>query len=256
MYSLTAVGGIQYTTEMAKQNNQIMKKRNGMKSVKSDILHTRVSEQLMVGAVGSAGTLVAAPRTDVSGIANDQFFLSPLGLTAAVLTAANYQNGPVNNVERPHLRKLNNLSLDFRRYRVLNGKLTFVPNIGSNTSGSLTMSSSADPFDLVTATAVAYSSGSSYKTFQLASNKECSIPLSVDSSWKKISSVLSCPMGPVFDGAGTSTGVVVNVASLDDLCFTAIGFNFQDAPPMTLMGTFRLDYEVEFSGIIDVAANA
>jgi hypothetical protein len=50
--------------------------------------------------------------------------------------------------------------------------------------------------------------------------------------------------------------VVVNVATLDDLCFSAIGINIQNAPASTFIGTFRLDYEVEFRGIIDTAANA
>jgi hypothetical protein len=63
-------------------------------------------------------------------------------------------------------------------------------------------------------------------------------------------------MGPVFDGSGTATNVVVNVATLDDLCFSAIGINIQNAPATTFIGTFRLDYEVEFRGIIDTAANA
>jgi hypothetical protein len=241
---------------MAKQNQQMMNKRKTPKGYRSDTLHTHLSEQLMVGVSGGPGTGVYGSTTDASGVFNDSLFLCPLGLTAASLSASAYSNGSANNVEKPHLRKLWNLSLDFRSYRVTSGKLTFVPNIGSNTAGTITLSSSSDPFDMVTATAVAYSSGPSYKTFQLSANKECVIPLSVDPSWKKVSPILSCPMGPVFDGSGTATNVVVNVATLDDLCFSAIGINIQNAPATTFIGTFRLDYEVEFRGIIDTAANA
>lgn len=256
MYSLTAVGGIQYTTEMANKQSISKMKKGKSGGQRSDLLRTHMSEQLMVGVAGGPGVDVFGLTTNASGIVNDQLFLCPFGLTAASLSTSAWSNGAANNVEKPHLRKLFNVASDFRQYRVLSGKLTFVPNIGANTAGLLTMSSSADPFDMVTATAVAYSSGPSYKTFQLSSNKEVSIPLSVDSSWKKNSAVLSCPMGSVFDGSGTATNVVVNVATLDDLCFSALGFNVQSATASTFVGTFRLDYEVEFRGLIDVASNA
>lgn len=231
-----------------------MPKRNNNNGPK-DTMRTTLREMVMMGTAGSPGTTVYAPVTDAIG-ANDRFFLSPVGLTAATLSASTYADGSTTNVEKPHLRKLYNLALDFRLYRVLSGKLVWVPGCAVTTPGQITMSSSADPFDGVVATAVAYSSGQSYKTFNLSAGKECSIALSVDPSWKKISSVMSCPMGSVFDGSGTAANVVINVASLDDLCFTTIGVNVQGSGSGVTVGTFRMEYEVEFKGLIDAATNA
>lgn len=253
MYSLTAVGGIQYTTEMAKNNK--MKKSN-KQMMSRDTMRTTIRDLLVLGVSGAPGTSVLSIATDATGNYNDQFFLSPLGLTAASLSATTWSNGTANNVEKPHLRKLYNLAGDFRQFRVLGGRLTWIPNCSTTTPGLITMSSSSDPFDMVTATAVAYSGGPSYKTFNLSAGKECSIPLSVDPSWKKVTSVLSCPMGPVFDGSGTATNVVVNVATLQDLCFTALGVNVTGTGGVVAVGTFRVELDVEFKGIIDLAANA
>lgn len=253
MYSLSAVAGIPYTTEMAKSNKM---KKSGKQIMSKDTMRTTVRDLLVLGVAGAPGAGVVNISTDSTGNYNDQFFLSPLGLTAASLSSTTWSNGSTNNVEKPHLRKLYNLAGDFRQYRVTSGKLTWIPGCATTTPGLITMSSSSDPFDMVTATALAYSGGSNYRTFNLSAGKECTIPLSVDSSWKKVTSVLSCPMGPVFDGSGTATNVVVNVATLQDLCFSALGVNVTGASGVVAVGTFRVELDVEFRGIIDLAANA
>lgn len=249
MYSLTAVGGIQYTTEMANKS-----KTN---SVKKDTLRVHVREEIVQGSGANPGTTVPRVTTDASGTSSSGFALSPLGLTASSLSSGAFVAGSTGNVDPPHLRKLFNLASDFRMYRVLSGKLVFVPNYGANVTGQLALSSSRDVADSGNSAQIAYASAANYRVFNLSQvNKEFSIPLDVDSSWKKVTSVLSVPNNvPPFLGP-VSTAVSIHVNTTNDLCFTSVACTVNTGPASASVGVLVVDYEVEFKGLIDSAVNA
>lgn len=227
----------------------------------TDGLRTEIREEIVVGSGGVPGTGVITPTLAANATAvNGTAILSPVGLSAAFLSASTtFTQGSFGAVENPHLRKLYNLALDFKYYRVTRGKIIFTPNVGSTTTGQLVMASFRDPMDASTVPQVAYASGPSYRVFNLSNtNKEISIPMDLDSSWKKITSVLSIPGGsaPFSSTAGASALITVNSAS--DLSFTTFSWLLTNPVANTnsvTYGNFSAVYEVEFKGIIDSAIN-
>jgi hypothetical protein len=253
MYSLRGVAGIQYTTL-----NMVNQTKN--RAVKRDTMRTKIREEIVYGSGGLPGTSVVntiIPANATSS--NYQFALCPVGLTSAVLSSGAFVNGTAGNIDPPHLRKLFNLAVDFRYYRVLSGKLIWTPSVGSNQTGLIVLSSSRDPGDSSFAAQAAYSSGPNYKTVNLSAvNKEVSIPLDVDSTWKKVSGVLSCPGGTA-PFQGTTTGsALVNTNSVSDVCFSSVSVNIINATTSSAQvnyGLLAVEYDVEFKGVIDAAVN-
>lgn len=259
MYSLTAVGGIQYTTEMAKSKMNM--KSTARKSNNRDGLRTQIREEIVIGGSSTPGTAamtatLVGNNTSVNGYA----ILTPAGLTGAVLTAGTpntYTAGTTGNIDSPHLRKLYNLAIDFKGYRVLNGRLIFTPNVGSTTPGQLVMTSSRDPLDASPVPQVAYATGDSYRVFNLSMvTKEMSIPLDVDPSWKKITSVLNGPASNV--PANGSAAMLSSFNTISDLAFSSISWTLVNSANAitTNYGVFSVVYEVEFKGLIDSTVNA
>jgi hypothetical protein len=220
-------------------------------------LRTRIREEVVLGTgSGTPGTSVANISTDGTGVASYNCALSPVGLTAATVTGAVFSRGANGNVDPPHLRKLYNIASDFRYYRVLSGKLIFVPSVGSTSKGQIVLSSSRDTQDSGLSAQVAFASSPYYKVFPMATiGREVSIPLDVDPSWKKVTSFLTGPMVSPYTGPA-STNVLVVVNSVNDLCFSSIGSQVVGGDPNTFVGVLVVEYELELRGVIDVAANA
>lgn len=240
--------------QMTKQN------RNKSNAQPRDTMRTHVREELVVGSGSNPGTSVAQIIIPAnSGSSGLQYVLSPLGLAAPTVSNGVYSTVTTANIDPPHLRKLYNMAIDFKRYRVLSGKLIFVPNYGSAIgSGLITLASSYDPQDIDSATVqVAYSSSQSFKTFNLSQvNKEISIPLDVDTSWKKVTNLLAVA-GNTNPYTGPSTAIVP-VNTVNDIAFTAIGAIIVNAPISSNAvnyGFLAVEYEVEFKGVIDSAIN-
>jgi len=224
-----------------------------------DGLRTTIREELTVGTpTGIDNTAVSATIAANGNAWSGTYVLSAAGLKSAYLSGTSFIAG--GNVDPPHLRKLFNLAIDFKYYRVLSGKLIFVPNYGSTQSGQIIMSSSKDIGDASQTAQAAYSSSANYRTFNLSQvNKDIAIPLDVDSSWKKVTSALSLPgqTAPFNGTAGAATIIPVN--TVNDLCFTGISMTVTNpntvASPVNY-GVFMVSYEVEFKGLIDSAVNA
>lgn len=248
MYSLTAVGGIQYTTEMANKS-----KTN---NIKRDSLRVKVKEEVVVGSTTGPGTSVVKVTTDSTGTSSVQFALGPAGLQGAVLASGAYTNASNFNIDYPHLRKLYNLAVDFRMYRVLSGKLIFVPNYGANVTGLLALASSRDVSDVGQSAQIAYASAANYRVFNMSQvNKEMAVPLDVDTAWKKVTPLLSVANNsPPFTAASSNT-TVVNMNTVNDLCFSGIGCTVNTGPASAAVGVLVVEYEVEFKGLIDSAVN-
>lgn len=224
-----------------------------------DGLRTTIREELTKGTpTGIDATAVAAIIPANGTAASYSYALGPAGLRSAYYSGSGFLAG--GNVDPPHLRKLFNIASDFKYYRVLGGKLIFVPNYGSTQSGQIVLSSSRDVGDSSQAAQAAYSSSVNYRTFNLSQvNKEISIPLDVDSAWKKVTSVLSVPgqTSPFNGSAGSATIIPMN--TVNDLCFTGISMTVTNPSAVaseTNYGVFMLSYDVEFKGLIDAVVNS
>jgi len=208
---------------------------------------------------GSPGTTAAPIGQTVANVQyNNAWVLAPLGLTSTQLGASSYTRGSPGNVCGPPLRGLYNRAVDFQWYRVTRAKLVFVGSVSSTIAGTIALAGYSDPFDVTNITLSATVSGPSTRTFDAASasTKELSVPVPVDSSWKKCSSILTIP-GDVYPFTGANPGSIAVVNTVSDLAFGAVSIAWQtDAPANTNLGRIFLDYDVEFRGPIDASINA
>lgn len=239
---------------------------NQKKTTRRPVLNHRfvgLREAILAGGAGSTpGTSSLAINTNSGGSTSGSFALSPLGLTAATTNPANtgvYSNGTPGNVCGPLLRGLYNRAIDFQWYRVTRAKLVFVGTQGSTVTGIITLVGYTSALDVAIGTGIPQLSSGSTKTFDLSnsSTKELSVPIPVDSSWKRVTSLLTVNGSSVpFFGGSTS---LVPVATVDDICFGAVSYNVGSGPTGTgsgaYIGTLFLDYDVEFKGVIDASVN-
>ncbi|APG76469.1 hypothetical protein 3 [Hubei tombus-like virus 3] len=211
--------------------------------------------------------LVPAPRAGVNntvfslvsasdGSAAFAQVLCPLGLTSVKLGTSTFTAGSYGNVTGPPLRGLFNRASDFQWYRVTRAKFVFVGAVGSTATGVLTMNAYSDPYDIAIVGSAATMAGPSNRTFDLASstNKELSIPVPVDSTWKKVSSMLTVPGNSYpFNAVDATSFATLN--TIGDLSFGGVGAYLQGAPGSVTVGSFYLDYDIEFKSPIDVQLN-
>lgn len=212
---------------------------------------------VIIGGNAATTTQPATAFTNSAGSFGQVWPLSPVGLSTAVYTSSTYTQGTTGNVCPPILRGLYNRSIDFQWYRVTRAKLVFVGNVGSTAVGTLTLAGYTDPMDVSTPTNIPTVSNTQYtKVFDLASSssKELSISIPVDSTWKKVSSILLMP-GGVAPFSGSSTTMLVPVNSVGDLCFGGISVTVAGGPASAGVGNMYIDYDVEFKGVIDVSLN-
>lgn len=179
--------------------------------------------------------------------------LSPIGVTAPALNA-NASNVIVSTgtqayVINPGLKWLANTAINFGAYRITRATLVFVGSVGTTYTGQLIVAGFRDVMDANVVPQVAYAVGKGAKVFDIASSgsKELKLALPVDSAWKKVSAVLSTAASVIpFNG---NTNQLVNVNTVNDLCFAAFSAQVVGAPLLSAantVGTFFLDYDVEF----------
>lgn len=238
-------------------NNNNKKQAAKMHAAKNS-LRTRIREEVMLGSGSAPGTTSAvAVLNGTNTNTGGAYCLTPLGLTGAVLSAGVYTNGTIGNVDPPHLRKLNNLAIDFQSYRVLSGKFVFIPSVGVTTPGQIVLATSRDAIDGATLPQVAFATGTSSRVFNLSVGKEVSVPMDVDSSWKKVTSVLTQAGNTMPLGGTALNTTLVSFNSIADLSFSTVSWLLTNTSNTvtTNYGVFAVEYEVEFRGLIDVAVN-
>lgn len=217
---------------------------------------------LVVGSGGSgAGSTAYVAASGSTGAGRTAWVLAPVGLSTVTLASGLFNSGASLNVVSPPMRGLYGRAISFQWYRVTRAKFVFVSNQGSTIAGQITLSGYSDPMDVAVGTYAAQASGPNTRGFDLASaaGRELSIPVPIDSSWKKVSSVLTHPASAYPFALPSATGFVP-CATAADLSFGAVGaswygVNLNGVAELTNLGVFYLDYDVEFKGPIDSAIN-
>ncbi|QKN22667.1 coat protein [Erysiphe necator associated tombus-like virus 8] len=235
--------------------------KNNKKSTKVVYNHfyKNCRDAVTVPTTGSSpGTTTAAMTQGASGaVGNFATSLSPVGLTSVVYGTSTVTAGAIGNVAAPVLRGLYNKAVDFQWYRVTSARLVFVGTVPATINGQITLYSYVDPMDAANRTSAAYLAGPNTRTFDLsnAATKELSVPMAIDSSWKKVTSILTVP-GNYYPFYAASAASVANVNTISDLCFGAIGATWgSTAAQDTPLGVLNVVYDVEFKGPIDTAIN-
>lgn len=235
-------------------NKNIAKKANRAKVGNHRFVGCR--DAVMLGGTGSSpGTNPLVLVTNSSGATSGSSCFAPLGLTAVRVVSGVVTIGGTGNVTAPLLRGLYNRAVDFQMYRVTRAKLVFVGNVGSTSTGILTLCGYTSAYDVANTTGVAQISGANTRVFDLASSssKELSVPVPVDTSWKKVSSILSTAgVSPPMFGQSDS---IVPAATVDDLAFCSISYAVSNGGASSTVGYLFLDYDVEFKGVIDAGVN-
>jgi len=226
MYSLTAVGGIQYTTEMANKSKKQNKKtiQHVYRGVKDNLVVDARATSLSAAVPGANATVT--------------YCLSPLGI-GGQKTA----DGTVSLVETPHLPWLYQTARNFELYRVTSARACFVANSSTTATGNFSVVSSPDYSDGAASSFATNPTG--YPMSGLA-NKDVKVPLRVDTSWKKVSYVTM-----QLYGAGTNA-LNYAINTVNDLsvgCFT-VSMN-----STTTVGLIYIEYDVEFKNPINNLLN-
>lgn len=216
-------------------------------------------DALTQGGTGAAPATTMQPiSTNASGNGSGNATLCPVGLTAPRLNASGivYDTPSVGNVAGPQMRGLYYKALDFQWYRVTRAKLVFVGVQGSTATGTITLAAYTDPLDASSNTTASTVSSASTRTFDIAnsSSRELSVPIPVDTSWKKVTSytMVRADAPPFF---GASNGLVA-VNSVADLAFAGISWYVAgSAVSQPTVGNLFIDYDVEFKSPIDFSLN-
>lgn len=246
-----------------KENKTKMNKNNKSGGSGRGVTHRRVNhsflncrDAVLVGSAGgSPGSVPLTIASNGSGSASGSFPLAPIGLTAVRVVSGVPTIGGSGNVVGPLLRGLYNRAIDFQWYRVTRARLVFVGTVGSTMTGTLTLAAYSSAIDASINTSQALVSGPSTKVFNLAAstNKELSIPIPTDSSWRRVTNVLSTigSASPFFGPADA----IVPVATVDDVCFAGVSYLVAGASASLPMGLLYVDYDVEFRGPVDSSLN-
>ncbi|APG76478.1 hypothetical protein 3 [Hubei tombus-like virus 4] len=226
MYSLLAVGGIQYTTEMANKS-----KKQNKKSIQH--LYRGVKDNLVTDA-RAASLSASVPGAN----ATVTYCLAPLGF-GGQKTA----DGLVSLVEFPHLPWLYQTSKNFELYRITNAKVCFVANSATTATGNFSVMSSPDYSDGANSSFATNPTG--YPMSGLA-NRDVKVPLRIDPSWKKVSYVTM-----QLYGAGTNA-INYAINTVNDLCFGSFTVSMNSS---TTVGLIYIEYDVEFKNPINNLMN-
>jgi len=202
---------------------------------------TGIRETILANVTGN---VVFPVISNASGTTNGCVPLNTGGLTSVAISGSTFV---VSTVDPAHLKWLQNQSANFGSFRVSRAKIIFVGNVGSTATGTLNIQGFKDVLDSGLALSTAFVGGNNGKVFDLASSsaKELSINLPVDSSWKKVSSNVAVPAN-LLPFSGVVGGIAI-VNSVNDLCFSSFAYQVTGAPASVSLGTFVLDYDVEFS---------
>jgi hypothetical protein len=215
-----------------------------------------IRDPVVVDAFSSTPT-VSAVASDASGNGTATYVFSSYGttgLTAFSSTSTGIITWTSVSLDKPYLSWLMNQAKGFKEYRISNAKLVFVGNVGSTATGRIAILSSPNSADIYTPLTLGNVIGGS--VFDLASlaSREKSIPLNIDSSWKRVSDKT------MLQFAGTPATISPS-ATVDDLSFCSVRVQLIAATQAGTLGVFTaanmfVVYDAEFRGPISPSLNA
>jgi len=207
-----------------------------------------IRDPVVLDASTGSPTLQTCTSDGSGNISMDQS-ISPLGVSAPVGTVSS-GGGTVTwsfittqGAKHPWLY---NQARNFGRFRITRYVLIFVSNQGANVTGQVAMTSSTDITDTASANWGA-STSSGGKVFDLSSgaNRELRLNCDVDTSWKKVTSLLFVKTG----------NALVTTSSANDLVVTNWFFNVSGGPANQPLGSLYAEYDVEFRDPISYGVN-
>ena len=229
-----------------KNNKQITNNKNTPKSS----VYRRIRDPLCQDASINAPSMLPV-TSNGSGTTNGVVALNPFGIEVPALTVSAGALSATNTFwDTAHLPWFFSTARNFEKYRVLNATLIFVGNIGSVSTGALTVVSTTDITDYVKKIVTpATSTGGKTIDLATAATREQRFPLDIDSRWK----LCSASTTYVTNGA---VQTLYTLNSMNDLTFSVIDYVVVGAPATTNVGSFYVEYDVEFRDPTSFVMNA
>jgi hypothetical protein len=196
-----------------------------------------VTDPVLVSAISDVSPTIAT--SDATGNASGTISINTVGVSGWNTTT----NVSVL-ISQPRLNWLFNTSRNFGRYRILRANLIIVGSVASTVTGIVSIHSGTDFTDY--GTGIGYVGPGGY-SFDLASlsTKNKTIPLTIDSTWKKVTGVTT----------GVASGATYAVNSINDLACSQITWNITGAPASTSCFSMYIDYDIEFSNPMSIGYN-
>lgn len=237
-----------------KNNNQTKKtlrqrRQNTVKKV-------HVVDTIAEDASANASSIAIFQLIPSSGTISKNLVLSPIGIQGLIASGASPPTFNPTFWDLPHMPWLYMASQGYQRYRVTNATLVCIgQNTPTDIYGNVSIFSSADAAD-VCSNHGAHVPNSAGRSFSIASigTKNIRIPLNIDSSIKKVSS-LCYDLGTL--SSGLPANMIVPLNSVNDLAFGAIMINitgYSGASGVTPV-SFQIEFDVEFMNPISPYKN-
>lgn len=190
---------------------------------------------------GVTPTSLVVATTSAGGAANGAFTLCPFGISGVLATSFPLVNA---TIELPHLPWLWRTAANFEEYRITRAKLIVTGLVGSTSTGIMSISSTTDYSDVTTNLSANMVGGKSFALADLAAKNQ-EMPLDIDSTWKKVTSVTT-RMG---------AGSIASINTADDLLFSNVTYVVSNGPPSTPVASFYVEYDVEFRKPVSFSMN-
>lgn len=187
---------------------------------------------------------------DASGNLNRNFVIAPFGVKTPRLTVTGGNLvGTPQMYYSPSLAWLYSTAINFEQYRITNARAVFVGNTTVDTHGFITIASSPDHGDFKSQ-GINRANGAGAKTFALSSsaNKELSVQLNIDPSWKKITALTVAL-------SGTINVDLLPLNTVNDLIASSVSISVNGGPSDAYIGMMVVVYDVEFRHPISYIMN-
>jgi len=213
---------------------------------KTNHVFRNVRDPVVIDANAATPT-IANIVTDGGGNSDTALSFSPLGLqTVKDLDTATPSS---QFLETPRLGWLHNTARNFSSYRILRANLVYTSLLGSTATGRIAFYSSTDFADGVTLATLGNMPNARVVDLAMGASKEIRYNLTVDSSWKKVSSqTLS-----IVTGYGPN--LLLNFNTVNDIIFSQLSVVVAGGPVSSAVGSLSIEYDVEFKGPIGIGLN-
>jgi hypothetical protein len=225
--------------QIIQKDNMPPKKMKQQQSASTKVhSYNNVKELIVTDGESSAPGPVSAPANSTAAIC-----FVPVGVNAPRLGSGPTVSSVV--ILKSSLVWLRATAVNFREYRVTRAQLIVVGGNASTATGNFNVTSSKDYLDFLGPTAPSYSTGPPGTSVASLAEKNATFNLNIDTSWKVVSRYTAVALADQVS--------FIPVHNVGDLSFG--GFAISNNSALAL-GTFYLNYDVQFRGPINAAINA